>query len=92
MLDKGLQVHFGQSLAELEGDWLAHLRTLPRNQAEIDDLRLTNPPSNAELFTAAADYLQLTNLGEFRTFYEKGMNQFIPFITTIVAIIFTAMA
>lgn len=41
MLDKGLQVHFGQSLAELEADWLAHLRTLPRNPAEIDDLRLT---------------------------------------------------
>jgi hypothetical protein len=41
MLDNGLQLSFGLSLTELEADWLGHLRTLPRDQAEIDDLRLT---------------------------------------------------
>ncbi len=41
MLDNGLQLHFGSSLAELEADWLRHLSSRPRDQAEIDDLRLT---------------------------------------------------
>ncbi len=41
MLDNALQAHFGQSLAEMEAAWLARLATVPGDQAEIDDLRLT---------------------------------------------------
>jgi hypothetical protein len=41
MLDAGLRQHFAQGLDELEQDWLAHLRTLPYDQDQVDDLRLT---------------------------------------------------
>src|SRR5690606_6762071 len=41
MLDQGLQTHYGQSLAAMEAEWLAHLRTRPADPAELADLRLT---------------------------------------------------
>ena len=51
MLDAGLQLHFGQSLESLEADWLAELRKLPREQDQMDDLRLT-----VELFDTLRAY------------------------------------
>lgn len=54
MLNAGLLANFGQSLAELESQWLAHLRTLTPTQAQIDDLRLT-----IALFDSLRRYQQL---------------------------------
>ncbi len=41
MLEAGLSAHYGKSLAEVEAEWLAHLRALPVDEAEVEDLRLT---------------------------------------------------
>jgi hypothetical protein len=54
MLDNALQLSFGLSLAQVEADWLAHLRTLPRDEAEMADVALT-----VELFDTLRRYQQL---------------------------------
>jgi hypothetical protein len=41
MLDAGLQAQYGQSLTVLEAAWLAHLKSLPPDPGQVDDLRLT---------------------------------------------------
>jgi len=41
MLDAALRGEYGKSLSVLEADWLAHLRALPPNPTQVDDLRLT---------------------------------------------------
>jgi hypothetical protein len=41
MLDRGLSVRFGKGLDDLESEWLAHLRSLPPDENEIENLRLT---------------------------------------------------
>lgn len=54
MLDAALQRHYGLSLADLEAEWLAHLRALPVDAAQVDDLRLT-----VALFDTLRRYQQL---------------------------------
>jgi hypothetical protein len=41
MLDAGLQAQYGQGLSALEAQWLAYLRSLPSDPAQVDNLRLT---------------------------------------------------
>ncbi|MGH2524069.1 MAG: hypothetical protein ACRDH2_16305, partial [Anaerolineales bacterium] len=41
MLDEALRANFDISLSDLEAEWLAHLRSLPTDPAQVDDLRLT---------------------------------------------------
>ncbi len=41
MLDAALTGQYGRGLSALEADWLAHLRSLPPNPTQLDDLRLT---------------------------------------------------
>ena len=60
MLDDGLQRHFGSSLAELEAAWLLHLSSVPRDQAEINDLRLT-----IHLYDTLRRYQQLKDPSAF---------------------------
>src|SRR5574341_2444226 len=40
-LDAALRANFGKGLSDLEADWLAHLRSLPPDEDQIEDLRLT---------------------------------------------------
>ena len=40
-LDVALQKHFGITLDELEKQWIAHLRTLPSDPAQVQDVTLT---------------------------------------------------
>lgn len=54
MLDAGLQAHYGVTLADMEAEWLAHLRGLPVDPAQVDDLRLT-----VGLFDTLRRYQQL---------------------------------
>jgi hypothetical protein len=56
MLEGALAAHFGKGLDEIEADWLAHLRALPVDQAQVDDLRLT-----IELFDTLRRYQQLND-------------------------------
>jgi hypothetical protein len=41
LMDQALQRHFGQTLAAVESDWLAHLDTLPSDPVTVDDLLTT---------------------------------------------------
>jgi hypothetical protein len=41
MLDAALKVQYGQGLGQLEAAWLAYLRALPPDPAQVADLRLT---------------------------------------------------
>jgi hypothetical protein len=41
MLNTALHLNFDKGLSELEADWLAHLRALPVDEDEAEDLRLT---------------------------------------------------
>jgi hypothetical protein len=41
MLNAALQENFAESLTELEASWLAQLRSLPPDEDQIEDLRLT---------------------------------------------------
>jgi hypothetical protein len=41
MLDAGLKAQYGKGLADLEAEWLAHLKSLPADPAQADNLRLT---------------------------------------------------
>lgn len=41
MLDNALRLNFGQSLTEVESEWLDHLRALPPDPAQLADLRDT---------------------------------------------------
>lgn len=54
MLEAGLNAHYGKTLAEVEAEWLAHLRALPVDKNEVEDLRLT-----VALFEALRRYQQL---------------------------------
>jgi hypothetical protein len=54
MLEAGLQAHYGKTLAEVEAEWLTHLRALPVDEDEVEDLRLT-----VALFDTLRRYQQL---------------------------------
>lgn len=54
MLEAGLKEHYGKTLAEVEAEWLAHLRALPVAEDEVEDLRLT-----VALFETLRRYQQL---------------------------------
>ena len=41
MLDAALNDEYGKGLSAMEAEWLAHLRSLPPDPAQVDDLRLT---------------------------------------------------
>jgi len=41
MLNASLGAHYNLSLAEVEAAWLAHLRTIPVDEDEVENLRLT---------------------------------------------------
>jgi hypothetical protein len=41
MVNSALRANFGHNLTELEATWLAHLRSLPADPKEVDDLRLS---------------------------------------------------
>lgn len=56
MLEAGLQAHYGKSLAEIEAEWLAHLRALPVDEDEVEDLRLS-----VELFDTLRRYQQMND-------------------------------
>jgi len=56
MLDGALRAHYDKSLSEVEADWLQHLRTFPRDQGQMDDLRLT-----IQLFDTLRRYQQLND-------------------------------
>jgi hypothetical protein len=54
MLDGALAANYGKGLSEIETEWLAHLRGLPADPAQLDDLRLT-----IALFETLRRYQQL---------------------------------
>ncbi len=54
MLDAALRANFGKGLSDLEADWLAHLRSLPADEDQIEDLRLT-----IELYDTLRRYQQV---------------------------------
>jgi hypothetical protein len=56
MLDAALRASFGKGLAALEADWLARLRSLPPDEDQIEDLRLT-----VELFDTLRRYQQMND-------------------------------
>jgi hypothetical protein len=41
LMDQALQRHFGRTLAEVEGEWLAHLDSLPSDPVTVEDLLTT---------------------------------------------------
>ena len=41
MLDAALRAEYGKSLSALEAEWLAHLKTLPPDPGQVEDLRLS---------------------------------------------------
>lgn len=41
IVDGALQTHFGQTLAEIESEWLAYLEDLPRDEQAVADLLVT---------------------------------------------------
>ncbi len=40
-MDQNLRTYYGSTLAEMEAEWLDYLRTLPRDETEIADLKTT---------------------------------------------------
>jgi hypothetical protein len=56
MLDAGLQAQYGQGLTTLEAEWLAYLRSLPPDPAQVDNLRLT-----IALYDTIRQYQQLAD-------------------------------
>ncbi len=56
MLEAALRANFGKGLSDLESDWLAHLKSLPPDEDQIEDLRLT-----IDLFDALRRYQQLND-------------------------------
>jgi hypothetical protein len=54
MLEAALRANFGKGLSDLEADWLAHLRSLPPDEDQIEDLRLT-----IELYDTLRRYQQM---------------------------------
>jgi hypothetical protein len=55
-LEGGLAAHYGKSLSEMEAEWLAHLRALPPDEDQIEDLRLT-----IDLFDTLRRYQQIND-------------------------------
>jgi hypothetical protein len=41
MLDAALQAEYSKSLSAMEAEWLTHLKSLPADPAQVDNLRLT---------------------------------------------------
>lgn len=60
MLSAGLKRHYGKGLAEIEAEWLAHLRTLPVDEDQVEDLRLT-----VALFDTLRRYQQQVDPGAY---------------------------
>lgn len=56
MLDAALRANFDKGLTDLEAEWLAHLRSLPPDEDQIEDLRLT-----VDLYEALRRYQNLND-------------------------------
>jgi len=54
MLDAALRANFGKGLSDIEAGWLAHLRSLPPDEDQVEDLRLT-----IELYDTLRRYQQV---------------------------------
>jgi hypothetical protein len=54
MLDAALRANFGKGLSDIEAGWLVHLRSLPPDEDQIEDLRLT-----IELYDTLRRYQQV---------------------------------